>query len=160
MENLEIKQILLQLEKQDDDLKELKNGLTTLLKNNDGESMKKLNQQTLKVVDSFVKKHAQITQQIVSARKTAEKIQVYFDGIFSNLPLAIKHQLVIRGKIKWQIYLLIAFSGLVITTCFISYYNYKDTTDYEKAWNALIEVQPDETHKKRLLNFLKEYQND
>jgi len=159
MENLEIKQILLQLEKQDDDLKEVKNGLTTLLKNNDSESMEKLNQQTLKVVDSFVKKHNQIMQQIVSARKTAEKIQVYFDGIFSNLPLAIKHQLVIRGKIKWQIYLLIAFSGLVITTCFISYYHYKDTTDYEKAWDALIEVQSDQPKREKLINFLKEYKD-
>jgi hypothetical protein len=50
--------------------------------------------------------------------------------------------------------------GFVVTTSIIMFHNLSDNSNYEKAWDALIKVQPDEAHKKRLLNFLKEYQND
>jgi hypothetical protein len=160
MENLEIKQIIQHLEKQEQDINQVKKGLSVLLEKSDDNDVRDINQDLVKFIRSFIQKHTIITKQVVTARESAEKIKIYFDGILSNLPLKTEQHFIFRGKIKWQVYLLILFVGFVVTTSIIMFHNLSDNSNYEKAWDALIKVQPDEAHKKRLLNFLKEYQND
>jgi hypothetical protein len=160
MENLELKQILQHLEKQEEDITAMKNGLSVLIKKNNKENTAEVNNEVIKHIRSFILKHNLIVKQIVSAKASADKVQIYFDGLLSNLPLKTEQHLIFRGKIKWQLFLFVAFLGLVITTSVVSYHNYRNTTDYKKAWNALIEAQSDHAHKEKLTNFLKEHQED
>lgn len=159
MENLEIKQIIQHLEKQEQDINQVKKGLSILLKKSDGDDVRDINQDTMKFIRSFIHKHTIITKQVASARESAEKIKIYFDGILSNLPLKTEQHLIFRGKIKWQVYLLILFVGFVMTTSAILFHNSRDNTNYKEAWRALIEAQSDKAHKQRLTNFLQEYKD-
>ena len=159
MENLELKQILQHLEKQEEDITVMKNGLSVLIKNSSKENTNEINNKVTEHIKSFILKHNLIVKQIVSAKESADKVQIYFDGLLSNLPLKTEQHLIFRGKIKWQLFLFVAFLGLVITTSVVSYHNYRNTTDYKKAWDALIEVQSDKEHKQKLINFLREYKD-
>ena len=87
MENLELKQILQHLEKQEEDITAMKNGLSVLIKKNNKENTAEVNNEVIKHIRSFILKHNLIVKQIVSAKASADKVQIYFDGLLSNLPL-------------------------------------------------------------------------
>lgn len=153
MENLEIKQMILQLEKQDEDLIFLKKSISKIIDNTGKNDNSELNRKTINYVNSYINKHNIIEKQINKTTQTIEKIELYFSGIFSNLPLKTSQELTISGRIKIEAYLFCAFLAISITLSAIVYHNCKDDTDYEKAWNLLL----DENLKDGQVNYLNSF---
>tara|TARA_B110000208_G_scaffold170579_1_gene212272 strand:- start:89890 stop:90225 length:336 start_codon:yes stop_codon:yes gene_type:complete len=104
--------------------------------------------------------HKDAVKHMLALNEMLNQIKIFFNSFFSMLPIKTTQEFTFKGSIKWKIYLLSAFIGFIITLSSISYHNYKDNTDYEKAWKLLLKNNTTEKNKKYFNSILKTAENE
>lgn len=135
------------------------------------EKTEKIDNQT-KVINTQLLENAlqQFYTTIVDSNKVHEKrvkahiesqqrLKVYFDGFKNGFPLLTKQHLVIKGVLKFHIYLYTLFICILITTSIYVLNNFKDSNNYQKAWIELMELNHSKGNAKILNDILKRNSN-
>ncbi|QTE21018.1 hypothetical protein [Polaribacter cellanae] len=163
MENLETKQILLQLEKQHEDFKTLKNDVRDIKNNKIGNDVVSVCKMTLLKIKSFEEKHDKLHEEVKSSITIYKAIHSYLEGIMSKFPLKTTQEIIFKGKIKWQLYLFTIFLTSVIIFSTIRYNSYVDSkndTFHDKAFKSLLKKDLPDNFRKQLNSLLEEAKKD
>ncbi|MAD98308.1 MAG: hypothetical protein CMB99_13375 [Flavobacteriaceae bacterium] len=148
------------LKEQQEEIGEIKNTLSKLVKQNQNNSSNNINKEGTQDHNDILQKSIKIANYTIEVNKSINQTREYLDTFFAKFPSKLKYEFVLGEKIKWQLYVLVVVLGIVITTSTITYNKYSDKNDYKLAWKALLEAQSNEDYKNKLINFLNEFKED
>jgi tetrahydromethanopterin S-methyltransferase subunit A len=143
------------LRAQQEDIGKIKSDLSELSKQDQSNYSDNTIIELKKLFKVLAERQAEAVNHIIGATQSLINVKEQLDTSSVRSPKKYRYQYVLGGKIKWQLYPLIGFLGLVITASTIAYDNYRDKNDYKRAWKTLIEIQPSEEAKQTHLELLR-----
>jgi len=88
-----------------------------------------------------------------------QQLKPYLESFIKKIPVTTKQHLVINGILKAHVYFYTLFVFILLTFSIYILYNLKDTTNYQKAWGELVNLNHNDQTSKMLNDILKRNSN-
>lgn len=88
-----------------------------------------------------------------------QQLKPYLESFIKKIPVTTKQHLVINGVLKVHVYFYTLFVFILLTFSIYILYNLKDTTNYQKAWEELVNLNHNNQTSKVLNEILKRNSN-